>query len=160
MLYSTPPRTINILVRIATTNSTIATMKTFFNLIVLNSLLSLGMHALALPQFSSTETSVQSTTTPEDTSTPTPGDIETSSSAIATSTSAVATTDVPSLTEADLAALPLIPVAGDDSVAIVQASNSSLLETHPEIDVEPAIELPDIPEVSHHMFQLDLRPSL
>ncbi|KAL3454098.1 hypothetical protein BJX65DRAFT_301887 [Aspergillus insuetus] len=121
-------------------------MKTFFNLIVLNSLLGLGMHALALPQFSSTETSVDSATTPEGTPTPTAGDVETSSSAIATSTSAVETTDVPSLTEADLAALPLIPVTGDDSVAIVQASNSSLLETHPEIDVEPAIELPGIPE--------------
>jgi hypothetical protein len=130
-------------------------MKTFFSLIVLNSLLGLGMHALALPQFSSTETSVDFTTTPEGTPTPTAGGVETSSSAIATSTSAVETTDVPSLTEADLAALPLIPVAGDDSVAIVQASNSSLLETHPEIDVEPAIELPDIPEVSHHMLQLE-----
>jgi hypothetical protein len=42
----------------------------------------------------------------------------------------------------------------------VQASNSSLLETHPEIDVEPAIELPDIPEVSHDMFRLTMDQSL
>ncbi|KAL3462184.1 hypothetical protein BJX64DRAFT_288518 [Aspergillus heterothallicus] len=114
-------------------------MKAFFSVTIVTTLLGLGLHAVALPQFSSTETPVDDATTTTGVATPTAGDPSPSASGVATST------DVPSLTEADLDALPIIPVVGDDSVAIVQASNSSLLETHPEIYVEPVNQLPDIP---------------
>ncbi|KAL2856499.1 hypothetical protein BJY01DRAFT_242837 [Aspergillus pseudoustus] len=107
-------------------------MKAFLCVTFLNSLFALGVNALALPQFGSAETSLDSLPTP-------------TSGIPSPSISGVAATDVPSLTESDLASLPLIPVAGDDSSAIVQASNTSLIETHPEIDAEPEIELPYIP---------------
>ncbi|KAL2813006.1 hypothetical protein BJX63DRAFT_432295 [Aspergillus granulosus] len=113
-------------------------MKAIFSVIIINSMLCFRTNALAFPQSVSTDTLVDSATTTDGLPTPT-------ASGIPSSTSGAATTDVPSLTESDLNSLPLIPVAGDDTAAIVQFSNTSLLETHPEIEVEPDTELPDIP---------------
>lgn len=99
------------------------------------------MNVSGLPQYSSIEGFTVSATTPDDFPCST-------ASGIFTSTTGAATTNVPSLTAADISALPLIPVTGDDSFAIVQSTNASLLETHPEVDVSPELQLPDIPSVS------------
>ncbi|KAL4882139.1 hypothetical protein BJY04DRAFT_187260, partial [Aspergillus karnatakaensis] len=116
-------------------------MKAFLCVSILSAFLGLGMTAMALPQRSSTESTEDTDTTTIEDSFATP----TASGFPTASTPGPATTNVPSLTEDDLNSLPLIPVAGDDSVAIVQVSNSSLLETHPEVAVEPEIGLPEIP---------------
>ncbi|KAJ5762896.1 hypothetical protein N7533_001577 [Penicillium manginii] len=120
-------------------------MKSFLGAIVtITSFFGLAMNASALPQFSSIEgftVSESATTTADDLPSST-------ASGVFTSATGATSTDVPSLTEADISALPLIPVTGDDSFAIVQSSNTSLLETHPEVDVEPKNQLPDIPSVS------------
>jgi hypothetical protein len=100
--------------------------------ILASSLLGLGVSVVALPQ---------------DNSVVTPG--VTSTGALPSSTASVSAESATPIPASVLNSLPIIPVEGDDSSAIIQATNSSLLETHPEINVEPAIELPAVPSVSY-----------
>ncbi|CAI7598678.1 unnamed protein product [Penicillium pancosmium] len=113
-------------------------MYSLFSASIITSFLGIAMTASALPQPSSIQGFTVSATTPDDFPSST-------ASGIFTSATGAATTDVPSLTAADISALPLIPVTGDVSFAIVQSTNASLLETHPEVDVNPGLQLPDIP---------------
>ncbi|KAF9886483.1 hypothetical protein FE257_011390 [Aspergillus nanangensis] len=57
---------------------------------------------------------------------------------------ATSANDAVALPESVLNSLPIIPVAGDSSSAIIQSSNSSLIEARPEIDQGPTISLPEI----------------
>lgn len=116
-------------------------MKNFLSAGIIPTFFGLAITASALPQSSSIEGFTVSATTPDDFPSST-------ASGVFTTATDAATTDVPSLTEADLSSLPIIPVTGDDSFAIVQSTNTSLLETHPEVDVDPELALPDIPSVS------------
>ncbi|KAJ5167682.1 uncharacterized protein N7482_003276 [Penicillium canariense] len=102
-------------------------MMTSTFLITVNAFLGLGIGTMALPQASFIGTS----TTP--------------ARQLPSSTPSSTAGVVPSLAESVLSSLPIIPVEGDNSVAIVQATNASLLETHPEIDVEPSNDLPQFP---------------
>ncbi|KAL5360857.1 hypothetical protein BJX96DRAFT_175687 [Aspergillus floccosus] len=99
----------------------------FTTFVIINFLLAISRGAIALPQAVSKTVS------------------DASSSVAIPLPSANASGIAAALPEAVLNSLPIIPVEGDDSAAIVQSSNSSLLATHPEIDVDPTHDLPELP---------------
>lgn len=70
------------------------------------------------------------------------------SPSVSSSVTPTASSDAVALPTAILESLPIIEVEGDDSSTIVQSSNSSLLDAHPELDVEPTHDLDELASVS------------
>jgi hypothetical protein len=111
----------------------------FISFLLANFLLENGFGVSALPQATSEVTS---------SATPTSGTPSATAIAMASATASDTAADTTALSISVLNSLPIIQVEGDDSSAIVQGSNTSLVETHPELEIEPEAELPALPSVS------------